>query len=52
MAPRSTRLTEQCVLEHGVRLDLVQRCFEEALLLELIIVIVVIDTAELLSLFV
>ena len=40
------------MLEHGVRLDLVQRCFEEALLLELVIVIVVIDTAELLSLFV
>lgn len=40
------------MLEHRVWLNLIQRCLKEALLLELIVVIIVIDTAKLLSFFV
>src|SRR5690242_5887821 len=40
------------MLEHAVRLDLVKRSLEKALLLEFVIVIVIVDTAELLGLFV
>jgi hypothetical protein len=43
------RLTEQCVLEHAVWLDLIKWCLEQTFLFELVIVIVV-HRRELLSL--
>ena len=46
---RGIVLTEQCVLEHAIWLDLVKRCLEETFLFQLIIVIVI-DRTELLCL--
>ena len=45
------QLTEQCVLEHAVWLDLVEGCLKQALLLKLVvIVVIVINRAKLLRL--
>jgi hypothetical protein len=40
------------MLEHAIWLDLVKRCFEEAFLFQLIVVIIIVESTELLSLFV